>query len=54
MTVASAPCRDRQLTLTLTSSGAESGGHPELLSLIAPGAAGALDCLLARAEAHEC
>ena len=48
--VASAPCRDRQLTLTLTLSGAGGEGRGELLGLIATVAAGALDCLLTRAE----
>ncbi|HQG03249.1 MAG TPA: GAF domain-containing protein [Thermoleophilia bacterium] len=49
--VASAPCRDRPLTLTLTLAGASTEGRSELLTLIATIAAGALDCLLARREA---
>ncbi len=49
--VASAPCRERQLTLTLTLSGSTGDGQTELLALIATVAAGALDCLLARTDA---
>jgi hypothetical protein len=47
--VASAPCRDRQLALTLTLSGGGGEARGELLGLIATVAAGALDCLLTRA-----
>jgi excisionase family DNA binding protein len=47
--VASAPCRDQQLALTLTLSGAGGEARGELLGLIATIAAGALDCLLTRA-----
>lgn len=46
--VASAPCRDAPLTLTLTLAGGPGEGHSELLGLIATVAAGALDCLLTR------
>ena len=47
--VASAPCGDRQLALTLTLSGTGGEARGELLGLIATVAAGALDCLLTRA-----
>ncbi len=47
--VASAPCRERPLTLTLTLSGTGGEGHSELLSLIATVATAALDCLLDKA-----
>jgi excisionase family DNA binding protein len=51
--VASATCRDRPLTLTLTVSGSRSEGGSELLGLIATLAAGALDCVLGRTPADQ-
>ena len=52
--VASAPCRDQQLALTLTLSGAGGEARGELLGLIATVGAGALDCLLTRAGERGC
>jgi len=49
--VASAPCRERQLTLTLTLSSDGGEGRGELLGLIATVAAAALECLLTRSGA---